>query len=90
MDQQKVAKGLGCFSIDLGLAELVAPRKLCRALGGEGPDNAKIVRLFGVREIATGFGILSQTARNRASWLWARVAGDAIDLGGARLSRPTA
>ena len=37
-----------------------------------------LLRLFGLREIAAGVGLLSQD--RLAPWLWARVAGDALDL----------
>ena len=40
------------FSIGLGLAELVAPRALTRALGAEGHET--MVQGFGLREIAAG------------------------------------
>ena len=36
------------------------------------------MRLLGAREIASGFGILTQT--KPAPWLWTRVGGDAMDL----------
>jgi uncharacterized membrane protein len=36
------------------------------------------MRSTGVRELATGVGILSQ--RNPAPWLWSRVVGDVVDL----------
>ena len=71
-----VARGLGWFSIGLGLAEVLAPRALTRGLGMEG--NEQIVRAYGVREIATGIGILSST--HPAPWIWGRVGGDALDI----------
>ncbi len=71
-----VACGLGLFSIGLGLAELLAPRVVARAAGLQGQET--LVRLYGVREIAAGVGLL--LAWNRAPWLWGRVAGDALDL----------
>ena len=71
-----VARGLGWFSIGLGLAELLAPRALTRGLGMEGHEQ--IVRAYGVREIATGIGILSST--HPAPWIWGRVGGDALDI----------
>ncbi|NLD55766.1 MAG: hypothetical protein GX652_14020, partial [Burkholderiaceae bacterium] len=37
-----------------------------------------IVRMYGLREIATGVGLLA--ARDPEPWLWGRVAGDALDL----------
>ncbi len=71
-----VARGLGWFSIALGLAEVLAPRTLARSLGME--DQAGLVVAYGVREIATGVGILSQD--DPTAWVWGRVGGDALDL----------
>lgn len=72
-----LASGLGWFSIALGVVELVAPHAVARACGMR-PGNASVIRLYGLREIATGVGILR--SRNAAPWLWARVAGDMVDL----------
>lgn len=72
-----LASGLGFFSIALGIAELVAPHAVARMCGMR-PGNASVIRLYGLREIATGVGILK--SRNAAPWLWARVAGDMVDL----------
>jgi hypothetical protein len=52
-----LARGLGVFSIALGLVEVVAARSLTRALGMQG--NETLVRLYGLREIAKGVGILA-------------------------------
>jgi uncharacterized membrane protein len=74
---ESLALALGWFSIGLGVAQLVAPRALGRAIGvGEHPN---LMRTLGARELAAGIGILSR--RERAGWMKARVAGDAIDLG---------
>jgi hypothetical protein len=73
---QALANGLGWFSIGLGLAELLAPRFMARAAGVD--SGERMVRLCGVREVAVGIGLLA--ARNKAPWLWGRVAGDAVDL----------
>ena len=80
-----LAAGLGCFSIGLGLAEVLAPRALGQLIGlrsssriPERPLHSWITRLFGMREIAAGAGILLH--RRPTQWLWARVAGDALDL----------
>jgi hypothetical protein len=70
------ACSLGLFSIGLGFAELLAARTLARFLGMQGREN--VLRAYGVREIATGIGILS--SRNPSAWVWARVAGDGLDL----------
>jgi len=67
---------LGWFSIGLGLVELFGARRLARALGLE--DRVRLVRMYGLREIATGIGIFA--SGESATWLWARVAGDALDL----------
>lgn len=71
-----VAYGLGWFSIALGVAEIVAPRSLTRMLGMEGHE--RLVQAYGLREIATGIGILSSS--DPAPWIWGRVAGDALDI----------
>ncbi|MEX6506760.1 hypothetical protein [Jiella sp. M17.18] len=72
-----LAKGLGLFSLGLGALELLAPHKLDRMLGAGDYPNA--TRFFGLREIAAGLGIL--LSRDPTYWVWARVAGDALDLG---------
>ncbi|TWI52687.1 hypothetical protein IQ22_03063 [Pseudomonas duriflava] len=71
----KLARGLGFYSLGLGLVELLAPRAMTRALGMEGSEN--LVRAYGAREIASGIGVLSD---NPVPALWSRVAGDALDL----------
>jgi uncharacterized membrane protein len=85
---EKVARGLGWFSIGLGLAELLAPRAVARLCGGEGRHTG-LIRLYGLREIAAGLMIFSQ-GRKPAAGVWARVAGDAVDLAtlGAALVHP--
>jgi hypothetical protein len=72
----KLASGLGWFSIALGAAELFAPRALCRWLGMEGHEN--LVRAYGVREVATGVAILG--SHDPQPWIWGRVGGDGLDL----------
>jgi hypothetical protein len=73
---KRLAVGLGWFSIGLGLAELAAPGKITGWLGVD--DHAKLVRAYGLREIAAGVGILTNS--RIAPHLWGRVAGDAVDL----------
>jgi len=72
----EIAKGLGYFSIWLGLAEIVAPGAICRAVSIEGQEG--IVRAYGAREIATGASILA--SHDATPWIWGRVAGDALDI----------
>ncbi|HEX8096491.1 MAG TPA: hypothetical protein VF507_00585, partial [Pyrinomonadaceae bacterium] len=73
----RLARGLGWFSIGLGLAELLAPRGVAKVAGVKG--NAALIRLFGLREIASGVAIFAQ-GRRPAAAVWSRVAGDALDL----------
>lgn len=73
----KIAHGLGWFSIALGALELLGTRELTRSLGMRG--NETLVQLYGLREIATGIGILM--SRDPTPWIWARVLGDALDTG---------
>jgi hypothetical protein len=74
--RQSLGKALGWFSIALGAVELLAPARLSRALGA--PRRPGLVRALGARELTSGVGILR--GRRPASWLWSRVAGDALDL----------
>lgn len=75
---EKFARALGWFSVGLGLTEMFAPRFLANAIGIR-QNHSTLLRMMGARELAAGIGILS--ARKPAGWMWARVAGDAIDLG---------
>ncbi len=76
---ERIANGLGWFSIGLGLAQILSPGGVARLIGVS--DDAKsrsLMRALGIREIATGIGIL---ARSRpAGWVKARVGGDMMDL----------
>lgn len=77
---EKLATFLGVFSIGLGLAEVIAPKEFCRFIGLRGDKTDRTVaRLFGLRELAAGIGILA-SPRRPAAWVWSRVAGDAMDL----------
>ena len=78
MDEERLARGLGWFSIGLGVAEVVAPRGIAK-ISGVSNRNTGLIRLLGLREIGHGVAIFAQGKRPRAA-LWARVVGDAIDL----------
>jgi uncharacterized membrane protein len=67
---------LGWFSLGLGAAELVAPRTVARISGTK--KNCGLIRMYGLREMVAGVGIL--TRRDPAPWLWMRVGGDLLDL----------
>lgn len=74
-----IGRGLGAFSVALGAAQLLAPRRLLRAAGIRTAMPAPaVVRLIGARELVVGGGLLA--TRARTPFTWARVAGDAMDL----------
>jgi uncharacterized membrane protein len=75
---ERLARGLGWFSVGLGLAELLLPGAVAKLAGGRGKHTG-LIRLYGVRELASGAMIFSQ-GRRPAAGVWSRVAGDAIDL----------
>ena len=73
----RLARGLGWFSIGLGIAELAAPGVLARAVGLEGKEN--LLRAYGAREIGAGVGALTLADPEPA--MWSRFGGDLLDLG---------
>lgn len=84
------ARRLGFFSLGLGFAQLVAAGPLARLIGLR--DNRRsraALRAIAAREIASGVGLLAKP--ESSSYLWARVAGDVMDLallGDSLTSRP--
>ena len=75
---RSLARRLGWFSIGLGVVQLVAPQQVARFIGMPGSDG--LVRACGLREIATGVGIL--LADDPKPWIYGRIGGDALDLAG--------
>jgi uncharacterized membrane protein len=86
---KRLARGLGWFSVGLGLTELFAPSLIAR-ISGVSEERTGLIRLYGLREIASGIAIFSQ--KNPAAGVWSRVAGDAMDLAslGAAATSPDA
>jgi uncharacterized membrane protein len=79
VNAEKWARGLGWFSIGLGLAAVAAPRRLAQLIGlSNDEDTCAVLRAVGLREVATGVGILVRPGS--AGWLRARVGGDVMDL----------
>jgi len=74
-----LGRGLGLFSIGLGIAELAAPNQLARWMGVDDcGSTVPILRAFGAREALTGIGLLAKP--QAAMGPWARVIGDALDM----------
>src|SRR5262245_31580086 len=73
-NEEKIARGLGWFSIGLGVAQMVAPRRLTKPIGVRG-NFSGLLRVIGAREIASGIGILTRRpeAPSNALWMWSRV-----------------
>jgi L-ascorbate metabolism protein UlaG (beta-lactamase superfamily) len=81
MTGNQMARALGWFSVGLGLAEVAAPKQLGKLIGVEGREG--LLRALGLRELASGVGLLTAPARadQLSKWMWSRVGGDAVDLG---------
>jgi uncharacterized membrane protein len=78
-DGSTLARGLGVFSLGLGITELAAPELLAKAIGLQPSRRTSfVVRAFGMREVLAGLGVLMLPRRSLP--LWARLAGDALDL----------
>ncbi len=80
----RLARGLGWLSVGMGVAQIVAPRAVCRIVGL--PVAPALMRLSGLRELAGGIALITQ--RDPVPWLEARVAGDAVNLAGLAASAP--
>src|SRR3954465_2968882 len=77
--RERLGRGLGWFSVGLGLPQPVAPDRGSRLVGVEPTTGTKaLMRVVGLRELGAAAGILGGKAP--AGWLWGRVAGDAKDL----------
>ena len=77
-----LVKPLGWFSLALGAAELLAPRKIAAAHGV--PKGRNVVRGFGAREIVAGAAVLAKP--NSSVPLLVRAAGDVLDIGAAGIA----
>jgi len=69
---------LGALSAGTAVPQLLTPGAFCRAIGiGDGPRQGAATAVVGVREAAAAVGLLRWPS---PVWLWARVAGDVMDL----------
>lgn len=71
----RLVKFMGLFGIGLGIAELVAGKKIARR-AGLGDDKALVAQAYGAREIISGVLCFAMPAVG----IWTRVAGDALDV----------
>lgn len=72
-----LARPIGWFSLALGAAELLAPRRIARAHGT--PRGDGVVRGFGAREVAAGLAVLARPHSPLPYVM--RAAGDLLDIG---------
>jgi uncharacterized membrane protein len=81
-DERKLAALLGWASLGLGVPQTTSPGRFDRFIGVRPDAKPRAITVFacGLRELAAGAGILALERRRPARWLWARVAGDALDL----------
>ncbi|WP_210494279.1 hypothetical protein [Patulibacter sp. SYSU D01012] len=82
-DLGQLEQVLGWASLALGVPQTLAPRAFARAIGAPDGPRATAVTLLacGPRELAVGAGILAAERPWPTRSLWARVAGDVLDMG---------
>lgn len=87
-NEDPLVRFLGWFSIGLGLTQVLAPGWVASVAGV--PKRRGLMRLMGLRELSSGWGIFAQPRPTGA--VWSRVWGDAIDLAslGAAFASPQA
>jgi uncharacterized membrane protein len=81
-DERKLAELLGWASVGLGVPQATSPGRFDRFIGIRPEAKPRAITVFacGLRELAAGAGILALERPRPVHWLWARVAGDALDL----------
>jgi uncharacterized membrane protein len=78
-ESEHLARALGLLSLGVGLTQILAPRGVARAIGLDDNERSRRTMLaFGVRETATGIGLLRRP--RPVIFAWGRIAGDAMDL----------
>jgi uncharacterized membrane protein len=77
---RRIARGLGWFSLGLGIPQVLMPGRVNKLAGLENTlFKRQVMRMMGLREITAGIGIFGSQPKP-AEWLWARTAGDVVDL----------
>jgi len=73
------SRGAGALSLALGLARLTNPSRVAGFMGiAKDARSIGVVRVIGVRDLLIGVGLLARPKSVTA--IWARVAGDVLDL----------
>jgi uncharacterized membrane protein len=72
---------LGWGSLGLGVPQTTTPGRFAESIGVQSDSESRAWTLaVGVRELAAAAGILALERPRPKHWLWARVAGDVMDL----------
>jgi uncharacterized membrane protein len=78
---ERLADVLGWASLGLGVPQTSAPERFAESIGVRRDDGSRFwTRMVGVRELAAAAGILALEKPRPVAWVWARVAGDVMDL----------
>jgi hypothetical protein len=77
--EEVLAKGLGVFSLGLGLAQIIMPDQVARFIGIKPtPHVSSLMRGIGLRELSVVPGIFMR--QRPVGWMRSRVMGDMMDL----------
>jgi uncharacterized membrane protein len=78
---ERLADVLGWASLGLGVPQTSTPDRFAESIGVRGDDGSRFwTRVVGVRELLAAAGILALERPRPVGWVWARVAGDMMDL----------
>ena len=92
MEPRDAAVGLAGGRVAIGVASLVAPGFMCRAMMGPDGDSGGtrlLLRAVGARDLALGVGVLAALDRDQPvrGWLVASAVADGLDAAGSMLAR---
>jgi hypothetical protein len=73
----RASRLLGWTSLLIGMTEMLFPKKIEQTMGVRPGEKTGVLRVLGMREMATGLDIL--THRNPRPGIMARVVGDVLD-----------
>jgi uncharacterized membrane protein len=81
MREDPLPNMLGWGSLGLGVPQMTTPGRFAESIGVESDAKSRAWTLVvGARELAAAAGILALERPRPVHWLWARVAGDVMDL----------